>query len=152
MHDELARLDADLDDLIQQSPVWRAREERLQSVPGSGPVMSRPVWAERPEWGLLTRQQSAALVGVAPFHRERGRRRGHRTIGGGRAPVRRVRYRAAWVATRGNPVIRVCYQRVRTADNAPKVVLVAALRKLLTMLTARVHAGTPWQPDVGQDT
>ena len=82
MHDELARLDADLDDLIQQSPVWRAREERLQSVPGSGPVMSRPVWAERPEWGLLTRQQSAALVGVAPFNRERGRRRGHRTIGG----------------------------------------------------------------------
>ena len=49
-------------------------------------------------------------------------------------------------------MIRVCYQRVRTADNAPKVVLVAALRKLLTMLTARVHAGTPWQPDVGQDT
>jgi transposase len=62
---ELARRDADLDDLIPQSPVWRAREDRLQRVPGIGPVMSRTVLAELPEWGLLNRKQIAALVGVA---------------------------------------------------------------------------------------
>jgi transposase len=59
---ELARLDADLDEMIQQSPVWRAREDLWQSVPGIGPVMSRTVWAELPEWGLLNRKQIAALV------------------------------------------------------------------------------------------
>ena len=90
LHAELARLDADLDDLIQQSPVWRAREELLQSVPGIGPVMSRTVLAELPELGRLNRKQIAALVGVAPFNRDSGRLRGHRTIWGGRAPVRRV--------------------------------------------------------------
>ena len=63
VHEELARLDADLDDLIQQNPVWRAREELLQRVPGIGPVMSRTVLAERPEWRLLNRKQRAALVG-----------------------------------------------------------------------------------------
>lgn len=150
LRDELARLDADLDDLIQQSPVWRAREELLQSVPGIGPVMSRTVLAELPELGRLNRKQIAALVGVAPFNRDSGRLRGHRTIWGGRASVRRALYIAALVATRWNPVIRVCYQRLRAAGKAPKVALVAAMRKLLTMLNAMVHAGTPWQPVVAQ--
>ena len=83
LRDELARLDADLDDLIQQSPVWRTREELLQRVPGIGPVMSRTVLAERPELGLLNWKQIAALVGVAPFNRDSGQLRGHRTIWGG---------------------------------------------------------------------
>lgn len=74
--------------------------------------------------------------------------RGHRTIWGGRAPVRRVLYMAALVATRWNPVIRLFYQRLRAAGKAPKVALVAAMRKLLTILNAIVHAGTPWRPVV----
>jgi len=151
LRDELARLDEDLDDLIQQSSVWRAREELLQSVPGIGPVMSRTVLAELPELGLLNRKQIAALVGVAPFNRDSGRLRGHRTIWGGRAPVRRVRYMAALVATRWNPVIRLFYQRLRAAGKAPKGALVAAMRKLLTILNAMVHHGTPWQPVVAQE-
>jgi transposase len=145
---ELARLDADLDDLIQQSPVWREREDLLQSVPGIGPVMSRTVLAELPELGLLNRKQIAALVGVAPFNRDSGRLRGHRTIWGGRAPVRTALYMATLVATRWNPVIRPFSQRLRAAGKAPKVALVAAMRKLLTILNAMVHAGTPWRPVV----
>lgn len=66
LSDERARLDEELDDMIQRSPGWRAREELLQSVPGIGPVMSRTVLAELPELGLLNRKQMAALVGVAP--------------------------------------------------------------------------------------
>jgi len=145
---ELTRLDEDLDAMIAQSPVWREREDRLQSVPGIGPVMSRTVLAELPELGLLNRKQVAALVGVAPFNRDSGRLRGHRTIGGGRAPVRTALYMATLVATRWNPVIRQFYQRLRTAGKPPKVALVAAMRKLLTILNAMVHHGTPWRSAV----
>ncbi len=145
LHAELARLDEDRDDMIAQSPVWREREDLLQSVPGIGPVMSRTVLAELPELGLLNRKQVAALVGVAPFNRDSGRLRGHRTIWGGRAPVRTVLYMATLVATRWNPVIRQFYQRLRAAGKAPKVALVAAMRKLLTILNAMVHHGTPWR-------
>jgi transposase len=141
---ELARLDTDLDDRIHQSPVWREREDLLQSVPGIGPVMSRTVLAELPELGRLNRKQIAALVGVAPFNRDSGRLRGRRTIWGGRASVRRALYMAALVATRWNPVIRTFYQRLRTAGKSPKVALVAAMRKLLTILNAMVHHGTRW--------
>ena len=148
---ELARLDTDLDDRIHQSPVWREREDLLQRVPGIGPVMSRTMVAELPELGVLNRKQIAALVGVAPFNRDSGRLRGHRTIWGGRAPVRTALYMATLVATRWNPVIRSFYQRLRAAGKAPKVALVAAMRKLLTILNAMVHAGTPWQPVVAQE-
>jgi transposase len=142
---ERARLDQDLDDRIEQSPVWRAREDLLQSVPGIGPVMSRTVLAELPELGTLNRKQIAALVGVAPFNRDSGRWRGQRTIWGGRATVRRALYMAALVATRWNPSIRAFYQRLRAAGKSPKVALVAAMRKLLTILNAMVHHGTRWQ-------
>ena len=146
--DELARRDEELDDQIQQSPMWRAREDLLQSVPGIGPVMCRTVLAELPELGLLNRKQIAALVGVAPFNRDSGRLRGHRTIWGGLAPVRTALYMATLVATRWNPVIRPFYQRLRDAGKAPKVALVAAMRKLLTILNAMLHHGTPWRPVV----
>ena len=56
---ELARQDEELDDLIQQSPMWRERENLLQSVPGIGPVMSRTGLAELPELGRLNRKQIA---------------------------------------------------------------------------------------------
>ena len=69
---ELARVDAELDDRIQHSPMWREREDLLQSVPGIGPVMSRTMLAELPELGLLNRKQIAALVGGAPFNRDSG--------------------------------------------------------------------------------
>jgi transposase len=55
---------------------------------------------------------------------------------------------AALVATRWNPIIRPFYQRLRAAGEAPKVALVAAMRKLLTILNAIVHAETPWLPVV----
>jgi transposase len=122
--------------------LWREREDLLQSVPGIGPVMSRTLLAELPELGLLNRKQVAALVGVAPFNRDSGRLRGQRTIWGGRAPVR--------TALRWNPVIRQFYRRLRAAGKPSKVALVAAMRKLLTILNAIVHHGTPWRSTVAQ--
>jgi transposase len=107
--------------------------------------MSRTVLAELPELGRLNRKQIAALVGVVPFNRDSGRLRGRRTVWGGRAPVRTALYMATLVVTRWNPVIRQFYQRLRAAGKAPKVAIVAAMRKLLTILNAMVHHGTRWR-------
>ena len=101
---ELADVDRELGQLIEQSPVWRAQDDLLQSVPGVGPIVSRTLLGELPELGRLTRKQIAALVGVAPLARDSGTLRGRRLIWGGRAPVRAVLYMGALVATRWNPV------------------------------------------------
>jgi len=49
------------------------------------------------------------------------------------------------VATKHNPVIKVFYQRLRAAGKAPKVALVACMRKLVTILNAIVKHRTPWR-------
>jgi transposase len=141
---QLAQFDDDLTRAIRESPVWREKDDLLQSAPGVGPVLARTLLASLPELGTLTRQQIAALVGVAPLNRDSGTFRGKRRVWGGRAHVRAALYMSALVATRFNPVIRVFYQRLCAAGKAKKVALTACMRKLLTILNAMLKHQTPW--------
>lgn len=141
---ELKRADKDLDQSIRQSPIWRENEDLLRSVPGMGPVISRTLLAELPELGRLNRKQIAALVGVAPLNRDSGTLRGRRSIWGGRATVRAALYMGALVASRRNAMIQTFYRRLRNAGKAPKVALVACMRKLLTILNSMIKHKTRW--------
>lgn len=141
---ELADLDRDIGEKVRESPVWRETEDLLKSVPGVGDQTARVLIAELPELGQLDRRRIAALVGVAPMNRESGAWRGKRTIQGGRASVRATLYMAALVAVRFNPTLKAFYQRLRAAGKAPKTALVAAMRKLLTILNAIVRDKKPW--------
>jgi transposase len=143
---ELEESNHDLDALLHQSPLWREREDLLQSAPGIGPVVSLTLVAELPELGTLSGKQIAALVGVAPLNRDSGRRRGQRTVWGGRAEVRAVLYMATLAATRFNPVIQSVYQRLLAAGKPKKVALVACMRKLLVILNAMLKHHAPWRP------
>lgn len=140
--------DDDLHQAVEQSPVWRVRDDLLQGVPGVGPVVAQTLLATLPELGTLDRKQIAALVGVAPLNRDSGQWRGRRQVWGGRAPVRAVLYMATLVGVRHNPVLRTSYQRLRTLGKPPKVALVAAMRKLLTILNAMLAHQTPWRAEL----
>jgi transposase len=142
----LAALDTDLDDTIRSSPIWRERDNLLQSVPGIGDVTAYTLLADLPELGRLDRRKIAALVGVAPLNRDSGHWRGRRTIAGGRPAVRSVLYMATLTAVRFNPVIAHFYQRLTAAGRPKKVALTAAMRKLLTILNAMLRDQRPWQP------
>ena len=141
----LGDVDGELAAAIQASPVWRAKDDLLQSVPGVGRVLSLTLLAELPELGRLSRREIAALVGVAPLNRDSGQRRGKRLVWGGRAPVRAVLYMGALAAPRANPVIRGFYERLRTSGKPFKVALTACMRKLLTILNAMVRHDTRWR-------
>jgi transposase len=141
---ELGDVDQELDQLIEASPVWRAKEDLLRSVPGIGPVVSRTLIGELPELGVLSHKEIAALVGVAPLARDSGTLRGKRLVWGGRAPVRAALYMGALVGTRRNPVLRAFYERLRAAGKPPKVALTACMRKLLVIANAMVRSNTRW--------
>lgn len=143
---QIKDLDQDLGNTIRSSPLWRAQENLLRSVPGVGPVVSSILLAQLPELGNLNRQQIAALVGVAPLNRDSGRFRGKRMVWGGRAPVRAALYMAALVATRHNEVIKAFYQRLIQAGKPTKVALTACMRKLLLILNAMVRHNHTWNP------
>lgn len=140
------KVDDDLDAMIRSSDLWRAKDDLLQSFQGIGPIIARTLVIELPELGELSNKQLAALVGIAPLNRDSGAHRGKRSIWGGRAVVRTALFMAAMTAVRHNPVIRTFYKRLREAGKAPKVALVAVMRKILTILNAMLKSSTPWDP------
>lgn len=137
--------DGDLRDHLRGSPVWRAKDDLLRSVPGVGPVLSATLLATLPELGTLGRKPLASLVGVAPLNRDSGVFRGRRAVWGGRATTRAALYMATLAATRCNPPIRAHYARLLAAGKPKKVALVACMRKLLTLLNAVLRDATPWR-------
>jgi transposase len=145
LNKELSSTDTDLRQRIETSEAWRRADELLTSVPGIGPKVAGVLIAELPELGQLDRRRIAALVGVAPVNVDSGTHRGRRHVRGGRASVRSALYMAALVATRHNPAIRDFYQRLIARGTAKKAGIVAAMRKLLTILNAIIRDQKAWQ-------
>jgi transposase len=146
LEQELDHCDHDLHEQLQNSPIWREKDNLLRSVPGVGTVTATTLLADLPELGQLNRKEIAALVGVAPFNRDSGFMRGKRAIWGGRACVRNALYMATLSASRFNPVIKAHYQHLVQVGKPRKVALVACMRKLLTILNAMIHSMKSWQP------
>jgi len=94
----------------------------------------------------MSRKQIAALVGLAPYDFDSGKLRGHRSIYGGRMPVRNVLYMAALSACRYNPALKAFRDRLAAAGKKPKVIIVAVMRKMITTLNAMLRDSVPWQP------
>jgi len=139
-------LDVDLTAKLRSSEVWKVKVDLLQSVPGVGKVTVFALLARLPELGQISRGKAAALVGLAPYADDSGRRHGHRYVQGGRAEVRRILYMATLTARTHNPVIREAFQRLTAAGKPFKVAMVACMRKLLTILNAMLKNNQPWQP------
>jgi transposase len=151
LRERLDTLEAELQTLLAQHPSWSQQDELLRSVPGVGPITALTLLGDLPELGQLNRQQIAALVGVAPFHRESGPQDRKRTpkkrrIAGGRPEVRTVLYMATLTAVRWNPVVRDFYRGLVGRGKPRKVALTACMRKLLTILNTLVKNGKPWKP------
>lgn len=131
---QIAQLDGLIAAQIAADDTLQRQSARLQQVKGIGPVTASTLLAEMPELGTLSRNESGALAGVAPYNRDSGEHRGRRTIRGGRVQVRRVLYMAAVVASRFNPILKAFYDRLVAAGKPKKVALVAVMRKLVILL------------------
>jgi transposase len=131
---QLEQLDAWLTELVRTESSLAQKVARLCLVVGVGRITAVALLATLPELGTLNRRQAAALVGVAPFNRDSGPRRGHRLIAGGRAAARRALYMAALVAAFHNRRFKPFYHRLVAEGKARKVALVAVMRKLIILL------------------
>jgi transposase len=139
------KINKEIDRIIKNSPLWREKDQLLQTAKGVGAIVSSSLLCDLPELGSLNRHKIAALVGVAPFSRDSGTYRGRRTIWGGRAHVRSILYMATISAIRFNPLIKPLYERLIERGKVRKVAIVACMRKLLTILNAMVRTNTPFR-------
>ena len=141
----IARLEIDLGKRLKSSELWCHKATLLDSVPGVGQVTTFSLLADLPELGTLNRQKISALVGLAPFPDDSGKRQGKRYIRGGRAEVRCVLYMATVSAIMHNPPIKAMYGRLKTAGKPSKLAITACMRKLLTILNAMLKNNQTWK-------
>jgi transposase len=144
LRQQVADLEAQIRTLIDSDDDFGSVDKLLTSVPGVGPVLSATLLSGLAELGATRRTTISALVGVAPFNNDSGTLAGRRSIAGGRSDVRGVLYMSAVAAIRCNPVIRAFADRLRAKGKAGKVVVVACMRKLLTILNAMVRDRLSW--------
>jgi transposase len=150
---EVRSLEQQIEKLINDNDDWRHKAELLLSVPGVGLTTVAVLLADLPELGQLSREQIAALAGLAPYNHDSGTLRGTRSIWGGRASVRTALYMACLVGTRCNGVLKKFYKRLRAANpqrdaKCKKVCLTACMRKLLITLNTMLKNDTPWNPQL----
>lgn len=141
---ELKRIGASL----RQHPDLAQRLDLVRSVPGIGERTAIAILLRLPELGRVSREEAAALAGLAPFDDDSGTHRGARHIAGGRARLRRSLYAAALPAAfRWNTALKALYERLTARGKAHKTALVACARKLLVYANTVVQRGTPWTTD-----
>lgn len=143
---ELAKIEQQLQTLVSASPELNQRVQALISVPGIAETTATMLVTEVPELGQLNRRQIAALIGVAPVNRDSGSFRGKRMTGGGRRNVRARLFMPTLVACHHNPVMKAFYQRLLEQGKSKMTALVAAMRKMLTILNTMLAKNESWNP------
>ncbi len=144
LYKQIKAVSRKIEKLIDSDDDFKNMDLLLQSVPGVGPAVSSTLMAELQEIGQTGRAQLGALVGVAPFNHDSGKMRGKRAIRGGRITVRNTLYMAALTAMTHNPLIKLFADRLKAKGKASKVVIVAAMRKLLALLNAMIRENKKW--------
>lgn len=144
---EIAKLEAAISAKIKSTPDFAERAEIIESVPGLAETSSANLVAGMPELGQVSDEIAAALIGVAPYDDDSGKRRGERHIKGGRRWVRNAIYMpCVGAATQSNPVLKAYYQRLIAKGKEPKVALVACMRKLIIILNTMIARRQKWDP------
>lgn len=133
---QLEQIRADIDSLIEQDDDLSKKQAIITSYKGVGKRTASVLLIQLPELGKLSNKEIASLVGLAPKTNESGKKVFKAHISGGRFVVRHALYMAALVAARYNQHIRVFYDRLLLAGKAPKVALVAVMRKIIICLNS----------------
>jgi transposase len=139
-------LDREIRDTVTRDPDLQRRFVLLTSIPGIGVVAATTLLAELAEIGVCSREQVAALAGVAPMNWDSGLLRGRRIIKGGRTCVRAALYMAAVAAIRCNPDLKAFYRRLRDNGKKPKLALTAVMRKLVIIANTLIAQNRAWMP------
>jgi transposase len=142
---EVAKLEVAIAAMVRATPHFTELAAIIESVPGLGKTTSASLIAAMPELGQVSNEVAAALLGVAPYDDDSGKRRGDRHIKGGRRKVRNLFYMACLgAATRHNPMIMAFYDRLITKGKEPKVALTACMRKLICILNTMIARRQKW--------
>ena len=136
---QIRRLESQIAELLQSDPLWRALDETFRSIKGVADRTVARVMAELPEIGTVSNKAVAKLAGLAPIANDSGKRKGKRSIRGGRSSVRSILFVVAGVVRRHDPDFAEVHRRLIAAGKCKMVVRAALARKLLVRLNAKAR-------------
>lgn len=142
LNKEIGKIEQEMDGLLKEH--FADQLKLIDKCKGIGAITQISLMAALPELGIISHEQIAKLVGVAPLNCDSGKHKGKRITWGGRAEVRCALYMATLSAVRYNPIIKAFYDRLLSKGKPKKVALVACMHKLLTILNAIMKSGKPW--------
>ena len=133
---EINRLDQEIEENIERSEHLKKNTKILRSIPGIGALLAAKfagflpeLWQKNMSPGSLT-----ALVGIAPYDRDSGQKKGRRFIRGGRKIPRDALYIAILTGRHKIPYLNECYERLIKQNKPKKVAIVACMRRLLLLI------------------
>ena len=132
--------------LVAKDDELARRRALLVSIKGIGLRTALALVIRLPELGSLSREEIAALTGLAPYDDDSGKRRGRRHVRSGRARLRKSLFMGAFTASRCNPDLKAIYRRLRKNGKHHLLATIAVARKLVILANAIVARGTPWTP------
>jgi transposase len=137
--EQIAAIEVDIRQLIERDPATATVVAIIKAIPGCGYLTAVTVAALMPEIGSMSGRQAASLAGLAPHPHQSGQRDGYRRTRGGRPEVKRALFMAAMAARNHNPALRAVYERLIHNGKKPLVAITALMRKLITIINARVR-------------
>ncbi len=140
----IIKLERQIEDHLHACDELRTTSCLLESVPGIGPVTASVLIADMPELGSADRRQVVSLAGLAPRAFESGKYKGKRFLGAGRRHVRKVLYMAALSVVAQGKLFQAFIKRMRKEGKAPKSIIIAIARKLLTILNSLLRQQKPF--------
>jgi transposase len=145
LDNEIAKLEAAISAKVKSTPDLAERAKIIASVPGLGETSATNLVAGMPELGQVSDKIAAALIGVAPYDDDSGKRRGERHVKAGRRWVRNAIYMpCVGAATLNNPILKAFYRRLIAKGKKPKVAIIACMRKLIIILNTMLARRQKW--------
>lgn len=136
---QIAALEAAIDQAMHANPVITRTERALRGIVGIGPATAATLVALMPELGTIGRRQAAALAGLAPHPNQSGTVEAYRRTRGGRAEIKRLLFMPALTATRHDPAMKDAYRQLLERRKKPIVAITAIMRRIIVIANARVR-------------
>ncbi len=151
LEQESKQLEKRIQDHIDQNPTLKRNQQLLDSIPGVGEKTAPWLLAYLGDGQRFNRgKQAAAFAGLSPHPFEsgssvRGRSRISKT---GHADLRRILFMPA-LATYGRKKAFLPFiTRLKASGKAPKSIIVALMRKILTIAQAVLKSQQPFNPEL----
>ena len=149
LKNQIALLEDEAQKIINSNQNLKEQFDRITKIKGVGEKLALAIIADMPDVSNFQKSgQFSAFAGVSPSHFQSGssvRGKSHISRLGSKS-IRKVLYMSALVVKNHNPHFQKFVQKLQKKGKAPKVIIVAIMRKLMCILFGMLKNPSNFDP------